>query len=659
MTMILAVAASKPARLQSVARAVGPLAIVLVVALFFFCHPYAGLVGDATIYAVRVLADLDPAGLGRDPMVVLDGQMHFSLFPSLYRPLVAALGASKAAMLASALGSAAWVGALAALAHRLASPRVAWAMVAVVAVLPAGYGDHGFPFGIAETSATPRPFAEAAVMAALAALLAERWALAVLALVVAALVHPIMAEAGVGVAVLVLFARLPLPYRVGAAGAALALAGAALVGALAGAPLLNRLVTRPDPVWLDLLKTRSPYLFPTLWTNASFCPLLAQVGTIAVTAHRATPTQRRFLLAALAVAAVGLAIAAATALLPLLLVIQAQAWRAVWLVAVLGGCALAACVARLWDDGPRGRLTLAALLLAWFFPLLPAFTLASVGLATLLEFGTLGARLPLDARHATAGLVLVAIAALWWASGPLLGYVDFLRQLPPDQVPSLLEPLRNDLHSLPLLALIAVTLVMPASLFDRPAWVAILAAVCLGLIALDLRLWDQRDVARAYLESPKSPPGLAALAAGRKPEVLWLDDEADAWFALGRPQYFSPQQGVSIVFSRPLAGLWADRAGTLVGLGLVPRSVFAPWKLAADDDRIRVTQAAIDSFCARPDAPGLVIVPRDGAVPALRDMVVWRLPTPLHRSHPHVSSDDRRRIDGYGIVPCAPPLPRY
>ena len=656
--MLAAVAGSPPARSHSLARTVPPLTIALVAALFVLCHPYAGLVGDATIYAVRALADLDPAGLGRDPMLVLDGQMHFSLFPSLYRPLVAALGASQAALLASALASAAWFFALAALAHRFASPRVAWAMVAVVAVLPAAYGDRGFPFAIAETSATPRPFAEAAVMAGLAALLAGHWLLAVLALAVAALLHPIMAEAGVGVAALMLVARLPRLYRIGALAAAVALGAGAVVAGLAGAPLLDRLVTRPDPAWLDVLRTRSPFLFPALWTSDSCCPLLAQVGTIVVAAHRAALAQRRLLLAALLVAALGLAVAAATSILPLLLIIQAQAWRAVWLVAVLGGCALAVCTAALWADGPRGRITLAALLLAWFFQLLPALVLASVGLAVVLEYGTLGARLRLDARHAAAALVLVAVAALWWESGPALGYVDYLRQLPSDQPMSLLTPLHNHLQSLPLLALIAAALLAPASLFDRSAWAPILAVAGLLLVGLDLRVWDQRDAAHAYLESPRSPPGLAALAEGRKPDVLWLDDQVDAWFALGRPQYFSPQQGVSIVFSNALATLWVDRAGVLMALGLEPHSVMTPWKPAADDDRIRVTQGAIDAFCARPDAPGLVVVPQDGRVPTLRGMVVWRLPAPLYRSHPHATFDDRR-IDGFGIVPCAPVLPRY
>ena len=246
---------------------------------------------------------------------------------------------------------------------------------------------------------------------------------------------------------------------------------------------------------------------------------------------------------------------------------------------------------------------LATLLFAWFFPLMPALTLASIGLAIMLEFGTCGARLSLDARYATAALVAVAFAAAWWASGPALGYVDYLRQLPPDETPSLLDPLRNDVHSLPLLVAIAAALAVPASLFERATWVVLLATACLVLVLLDLRVWDQRDAAHAYLESPKSPPGLAALAEGRKPEVLWLDDEADAWFALGRPQYFSPQQGVSIVFSRALASLWMDRADVLMALGLEPRGLMTPleagggWRPVARDAR-RDRRAMCPPGCA-------------------------------------------------------------
>lgn len=655
--MLSAVAASEPAR-PSVAWAVRPLVGIMVAALFALCHPYAGLVGDATIYAVRALADLDPSGLGRDPMVALDGQMHFSLFPSLYRPLVAAFGASQAAMFLSALGSAVWFAALAALAHRLAPPRIVWAMIACVAVLPAGYGDHGFPFAIAETSAIPRPFAEAAVMTGLAAILAERWGIATLALVVAVLVHPIMAEAGVGVAALIVFARLPVRYRIVLLAAAVALAVAMLAAALIGAPLIRRLFVRPDAVWLDLMQARSPYLFPTLWNGASFSPLLAQVGTILIAARRAPPAQRRLYFAALVVAAIGLAVAAATAALPMLLIIQMQTWRAVWLVAVLGGCALGACIAALWADGPRGRIALAMLLLAWLFQPLPVVTLASIGLAVSLQFGTIGRRLPLDSRHVTAAFAVAAIAAVWWASGPALGYVEYLRQLPPDATSSLLDPLRNNLQVLPLVVAIVVALVVPQRVFERTPVVVALAVACLVLAGLDLHVWDQRNAARVYLEKPQYTPGLAALSEGRKPDVLWLDDEADAWFALGRPQYFSPQQGVSIVFSRPLAGLWLDRARALMALGLEDRGEMMPWKPVADDDRIRVTQDAIDRLCARPDAPGLVIVPHDGSVPVLRDMIVWHLPAPFYRDHPHASFNDRRRVDGFGIVPCAAVSPR-
>jgi hypothetical protein len=70
----------------------------------FFCaafwaltHPYARIIHDARIYIGRVMADLDPAGLGRDLMFVHDGQFAFSLFPLLIRGLVAHLGPGAAA----------------------------------------------------------------------------------------------------------------------------------------------------------------------------------------------------------------------------------------------------------------------------------------------------------------------------------------------------------------------------------------------------------------------------------------------------------------------------------------------------------------------------------------------------------------------------------
>ena len=628
-------------------------AAVLVAALFVLCHPYIGLRGDAALYVTHALAELDTGGLRQDLMVVDDGQMRFSLFPLLLRPLVATLGAAQAAMLVAAIGSAAWLAALGWLAWRLAPGRTALAMMAMVAVLPLSYGDNNI-FYFAETSATPRTPAEAAVMAALAALLAGRYVMAAVVLAFAAALHPIMAVAGFGVAALVLVWRLPVPWRIAAASAAVAAALLAVALALLGVAPFDRLIVCPDREWLYLLRLRSPHLFPTLWTSLSFPPLLAQTATILVAAHRVDGPRRHILIGALVVGLLGFA---ADMLLGdrlhLLLFIQTQLWRTTWLVGVLGGCGLALCTGILWRDGARSRIVLALLGLVWFFQPTPGMTAAIAGLAVALEFGKFDSRLSLSDGHAVVALWIAAILSMTWAVAPIVGYVHFLHGLQAGEAASTLDPLRNRLQSLPLCAVVAAWFVAPAAAAESAVVALAMPFVCIALLAAGAVEWDQRTVAQAYLEQPEAPAGLVALAAGQRQEVLWVGSQAEAWFALQRPQYFSPQQGASIVFSRPLAREWARRADVLVKLGLVQKNVYSPWKLAADDDHEKVTQVAIDTLCARPDAPGLVVFPHNPGEPGLKGMVFWPLPAPLFSVRDFVSGSESERIEGYGIVSCA------
>ena len=69
------------------------------------------------LYVGGALAALDPQGVGEDPMWRLDGQMRFSLFPMLLRPLVATLGAEHAALVVAACGLLLWSAALVVLAR--------------------------------------------------------------------------------------------------------------------------------------------------------------------------------------------------------------------------------------------------------------------------------------------------------------------------------------------------------------------------------------------------------------------------------------------------------------------------------------------------------------------------------------------------------------
>src|SRR3954447_25725238 len=80
---------------------------------------------------------------------------------------------------------------------QLVKGRAVWLLLVFACVLPHAYGSQVFQ--TAETLAVPRPFAEAAVLLSLAALISGRPRIALALVLVGFVLHPIMALAGAGV----------------------------------------------------------------------------------------------------------------------------------------------------------------------------------------------------------------------------------------------------------------------------------------------------------------------------------------------------------------------------------------------------------------------------------------------------------------------------
>ena len=132
-------------------------------------------------------------------------------------------------------------------------------VVIFAALLPNAYGAP-YPFGFAELKAIPRPFAEAFVLAGLAALAARRDVVCLCCLVAAALLHPIMVLAGFGVFVAVLGLEDRRWLWFCACAGTLSILGGAL-----GLPLMDRLFTAIDPSLQSLHESHNAFLFPSLW----------------------------------------------------------------------------------------------------------------------------------------------------------------------------------------------------------------------------------------------------------------------------------------------------------------------------------------------------------------------------------------------------------
>lgn len=620
---------------------------------FLFCaalwagyHPYTGIIGDSHIYVGAVLAQLDPDGVGRDMIFVNDGQFRFSVFPMLIRPLVAHLGVGAAAQLVSGLASTCWFAAAFALARQLASGRAIWLVLIFVCVLPHTYGQQLFV--TAETQIVPRPFAEASVLAALAALSAGRiWQTSAF-LLVGVMVHPIMALPGLATVALISFRDWRVFVALGVAAAAAAGLG------IAGVPVFERLFARLDSDWFAMLAELGPTLFPTHWASADFGPLVVQATTLVIAASLFSGFPRRLFVATGVVGAAGVLGAMVFGdLLLSVLVVQAQTWRSIWLMTVVAEFAYALCLVRLWsEEGERrmiGRTVLAFLTVGAFCHPDLQFALVLSVLALGLHFGRF--KQPISPRYLllTSIALLVLIGTTYVQS--LLEFVRFVQHLPSDAAFGRIYVLRMDVIALPICLAGGLWFALRPALF-LPRYVGQFAAIGLTIVAA--LTWSWRSQASKDLETIKDPPEFAPVLANRPGEVLWVNGRDEAWTVLNRPQWASKQQAVAAVFSRTLAMHWLERAKALSSDCLMTSMGLQPPKGTEESSVPTVTRETLQHVCGRPDAPVAVIFPVEKGKPLSQGVTaaIWSLP------HSRYSMDLNgtytwHEIDRYAAASCS------
>lgn len=636
-------------------RPIGLICLALIAAaIWVLTHPYPGIIGDASVYVGRALADLDPNGIGRDMVYVHDGQMRFSIFPVLLDHVVAAIGTNWTGLLFSFLSMILWAGALAALAGRYVEKPFIAIIVIAVAVLPVAYGCPQ-RFSFSETIVVPRTLAEALVLFALSLLAGRRTTWAFVALAVATLIHPLMALAGWGVAAIVLCWEDRRWIIAVAAGGLLILGGA-----LAGLPLLHRLVMVMDPALKTFAEDRSPLLFPSHWPTVYLGLVVAQAASLLIAASAFTGRARLILIAALAVGILGIG---AQILfgddLSLVLVIQGQLWRTAWLTAAMGSVALALCALTLRREGAKGYTTLALLVLSWLANETPEVA-AFFALAAVVSHFVAIPMSPLVRRILVVTLWGVAILeGIGLNAHFFLGWYAFVSHIPNGDPHHIGYLWLRRYSAFPILAAVLVL----ALSRKAPRVMGSLAAISAVLLCAAAALfWDDRGAYQKMLDADIHPPELMQAIAARPGEVLWIDGAADAWYLAARPQWGANQQGISTIFSAELVAEWRSRMQFLIDQHLAPREAIATFHIPSNAELPFISPANVAALCARPDAPAWIIAPEGPKIiiPPGSARQEWHLPQPRFRITEERPDDyGWEEIDAYAILPCAGAAPHH
>lgn len=587
---------------------------LLVVALWLVSRPYVGIIHDSRIYLGRALADLDPSGLGQQIDYAHDGQGGFTVFPRIVAAITQAIGPSSAMMLLAAFGLGAWLAAAWWLLSRFFRGAVLLGALICLCGFPAVYGGYNV-FRWAEEFATPRIFAEAGGLCALALLTDGRRLASIAFLLVASAFHPLMAlpVAMVGFVVLVFEDRRWL---------ALAPAGAAgiLVPAWLHAPLFARLFEAFDRSWLDIVVARGPYLFPDRWSDAAWALLSCQLVTIALALRVVGSPLRRMLIGSALAGVVGVM---ASVLAPTVLIVQLQVWRSLWLVSFFAAATFAPVAAELWKRGGSRSISLGLLVLAWMTRDLPVVSLPACAVAIGASFAP-SPEGSIQRVLVSSIWLLAAIATAGWLAIKATALINVFGSAPPGNSPSFAQSID------PILALAAPlfgVLVVGGKLSCSRVWARAiygLAAVVACLAAL--LIWDQRSVGQKLADEGAGGQELRSII--HSGTVLWLDDSGMDWLRTGRPYWWSDLEGAETVFDRDLSMEWYQRLERLMSVGLVSSQdgVFTDNPRARPE--VRVTSNGATQLCAAKDRPDWLIAPTTNVdasfLPAAR--YVWRPP---------------------------------
>lgn len=575
-------------------------ALLVAAAMWLLTRPYHGIWHDGMFYAVQALRRLHPGQYAQDVFFLYGSQDDFTLFGAIQGGLSGFLGLDSTVLLLTLAGAVLWLYALLKLLQRWSPALPLAASIVLVLSLDPHYG--GFDvLSYGERFASPRVYAEALALLALPWWLDGRRFMAWCAVAGAALLHPLIALAGVGVfAWALLRGHIKRPSLLW-----LLLLFAGVLGMQfllwAGAsPWL-------DPAWKALVEQRSPFVFPHLWTWGDWLRVALDVSLLWLAARHLAGEPGRLAAWLLPVLALAVLWALAAAAMGVQLAVAAQLQRVQWLAHLLALALAAPLCLELWRAGGWERYLAVAVAAGLVFPL----NLGGLALPVLYGLYRWACyRFP--GRAPAGGLPLILSMSI-----PLTGLALWLFY----SVASLLllsavdgrPPWLMALQEMPVaVGVLFLGQVAARRLHADKAWLWVYGAVLLALGAL---YWDVRKPWSSVYDEPPRVKAIAPVQAiiPEDAVVYWestvfvasdnlarLDRGLErSWFWLRRSNYASFDQAAGSVFYRATAMETARRSAHLRRWGF--RDGNLDWQARVrPPHKLRLSLTRLRGLCSDP-----------------------------------------------------------
>ena len=550
------------------------------------------------------------------------------------------LGIPKAAIILTVLGQCCWVAGLIYLAGGIfRDGRTALVAVVGAVVLPGGV-----MFSYGEQFLTPRLFAEAITLWALGSMLRGRPMRSLFLLVCSAAIHPIMTLPGFAVLFLYESVRRRIWWVSGA------FAVAALLGlAFAGVQPFVLIFTSFDPTWFAIVRVRDFFCLLTQWSALDWLKTINMFALGALGLCVAEPRERKLLTAVLAVAVGGLALTLLGGdLLHNALIIDAQQYRATWLLAVAANLFMGPLLLRL-RGSITSSVTSAALACAVGTLVVTTFLKGGYFVATPMILGAGFAfswrqnrHRPIPARVRIFGLMVVGTMC----GAALLVLYSFTAWI--EEAPSLFWQTTRGL-ALTVAALAAVVYLNASADARGRTVIYPLTVFAIGLLVIAILYWDQRTPWTRFVETAEAAPEPLSTWLGDQKSIYWEGDVRVPWFVLRRSSYFSCAQGTGALFFRDTAINYQHRYESFQELRTLDFGQDPACPSGSDSASASTERNALASICAKePDLDALVLTRQLASPP----MHVWVSPVRFEDIRP---TDGRLRVfstDRFFIYSC-------